>query len=1073
MVHSDTEDHPIIGPSELSSLWIEMPANCTLFCPMCFANTSPHLKERAPQPISDTIYESIIRDFERMPSRKRKSIAIPGAGEPFHQFNAPLTWKFIRWTGELRIPLTLFTTAHLMSDDDIERLRGYEHVMLLVKFNSLRRDVQEKLVFRDYPTKTDPTYFKRRKTVFAKLIKAGFNKRPATEDEQNYGFTTRLGIVTSIMEDNLFEIDKLLQYARRNNLIFDCDTILPRGRGVVFSKHHEKFCGVELDNEIKKKIEKLQNIDFEKYGVRWEMGGTYVGAACTRFRNHLYIDLEGEVHPCIGATTVSLGNVVKYIEGDLVKIWDHPAMQVVRQRRYAGVCPTCKNFGLHCHSCLGRSTVNDDVSKALTKDVLERKGAVFTRGCLNYRPGMADLTYEKSLQLKAILIGDRTGTAKQFHHLDQSKLSEVRYKVEEGRLEDLWVSEKSRPAKHDTEAIIVYKDNFLPDLQAAPWRWHQKDKDIGQVLPSAYLPVISRFFEKDVDEEQMLLWCNLLLYDEVARSYFFRLVLRGQSTNQDAWKTILLSRWAEAKLLFNEQEEAASLYSNTVLDLSDVLRDKNKNRFDYRLVLKGTIQPSNINNERDFELGIITFDLRRFYDLPAVKRAIEKIDQVLDNALEKQDGFQLVDVVRIKRLRLGNEQDSAGWITPIEAGRLKSFYGELAETFKLNEKEIWKTVDVVDKDLVGFVNKSSTEKGPTSEKIRKLLNYLLYLGAMNRDLAGYEVRHCNNHEGQGVDPSGIIFASCLSKNELRIPLSKEILHPDLVAQGLVAMNMLSLPITRIYDEKKIKNYERATTRHELTTRFGAMLEEISGIKEYVTTSSIRDITGRLSMLEAEMKKVRDICAITILLREKRDISEFRRRMPMASFLEWFDVNVIDTFLRRLTAAISEKNPFCYQEVVKNINCMGINGVNIIQFLFPDGWKQSLLIDLYSQYNKSEKVVDFFDIMTEIATHEAIFNLLRHARSEGENKISMEVKIFISNGYVFLRTQNSITRGQAEDVLKWNTATHTYSTGRELIDSIQKLCYDKSLNIPKKNRLTGDNPIFDQEIILAKIEDQGR
>lgn len=47
------------------------------------------------------------------------------------------------------------------------------------------------------------------------------------------GFTKhrRLGIVTSILPENKDEIYGLFDYAQKNNLIFDCDTILPRGRG--------------------------------------------------------------------------------------------------------------------------------------------------------------------------------------------------------------------------------------------------------------------------------------------------------------------------------------------------------------------------------------------------------------------------------------------------------------------------------------------------------------------------------------------------------------------------------------------------------------------------------------------------------------------------------------------------------------------------------------------------------------------------------------------------------------------------------------------------------------------------
>ncbi|HII39516.1 TPA: hypothetical protein HA318_05970 [Candidatus Micrarchaeota archaeon] len=41
----------------------------------------------------------------------------------------------------------------------------------------------------------------------------------------------RLGIVTSVLEQNAFEMPAIFRYARDNKLIFDADIPIPRGRG--------------------------------------------------------------------------------------------------------------------------------------------------------------------------------------------------------------------------------------------------------------------------------------------------------------------------------------------------------------------------------------------------------------------------------------------------------------------------------------------------------------------------------------------------------------------------------------------------------------------------------------------------------------------------------------------------------------------------------------------------------------------------------------------------------------------------------------------------------------------------
>jgi MoaA/NifB/PqqE/SkfB family radical SAM enzyme len=171
---------------------------------------------------------------------------------------------------------------------------------------------------------------------------------------------------------NLDQVVDVLRYCRNHNIIFDCDSVLRRGRGI--------SCGLcTEDQQLKIKLLELQRIDREEFGNDWEITQSYVGGpACDRHFHHLYITQYGEILPCIGATGVHLGNVRTT---SLEQAWNSEEMKIIRARRYGGKCGIeCANFAEgKCNSCLGRRAVN------LTNDFLLSHGYVDTIGCWNFR----------------------------------------------------------------------------------------------------------------------------------------------------------------------------------------------------------------------------------------------------------------------------------------------------------------------------------------------------------------------------------------------------------------------------------------------------------------------------------------------------------------------------------------------------------------------------------------------------------------------------------------------------------------------------------------------------------------
>jgi MoaA/NifB/PqqE/SkfB family radical SAM enzyme len=355
---------------ELRSIWIETPGWCDLYCQYCFAATRKI--DRDPNNLALEEYRRLIKSFAEMGGR---DIGIPGSGEPFHRddqmgvSNCRLTLDILDCCKEAGLCLTIFTTGHWIDAALAERLRDYD-VVLLIKYNSMDEKIQNTLVGINGKN-PQFNYAQQRDHALLLLMAMGFN-------EPAFGKKSRLGIVTSVMNANKHELPMLLRFARRHNLIFDCDTILERGRG----KSFDETGGSPPDNEMREIFRTLQRIDAEEFGNQWHISRSYIGTCCDRFRHHLYVSKTGDVHPCVGATTVHLGNIRT---ATLRECWDAPAMMVIRNHKYTGKCTECLNFKEEkCYSCLGRCTAN------LNDSQIETDGCVRTIGCWNNRPSLDD-----------------------------------------------------------------------------------------------------------------------------------------------------------------------------------------------------------------------------------------------------------------------------------------------------------------------------------------------------------------------------------------------------------------------------------------------------------------------------------------------------------------------------------------------------------------------------------------------------------------------------------------------------------------------------------------------------------
>jgi MoaA/NifB/PqqE/SkfB family radical SAM enzyme len=366
VISSRAVQHGLERPNtgRLQSLWVELPGYCNLACAYCYARGGEKL---------DTSRLLVWEDYERILLQAQElgvdSVGIPGAGEPFLASNIRLTMSFLETCKQLGMFTTVFTTGEFITDQLAKELFEMP-IELMLKGNTLDPARQDRFV-------SDPSrgiavtgYGEKRNEAINRLMLAGFNDE--AECRARYGRRSRMALVTSIMTSengelsNLAELGDILRLCRKNNVIFDCDTILKRGRAITC----ELCTG---DKELMSTLMELQKIDQQEFGNIWELSPGYVGTTCDRYMHHVYVSQYGDVHPCIGAMDVNLGNVR---QSDLRSAWESAEMKIIRGRRYGGECASCDLFIKgSCNSCLGR------FAKDLTNGNLLDKGCVETIGC--------------------------------------------------------------------------------------------------------------------------------------------------------------------------------------------------------------------------------------------------------------------------------------------------------------------------------------------------------------------------------------------------------------------------------------------------------------------------------------------------------------------------------------------------------------------------------------------------------------------------------------------------------------------------------------------------------------------
>jgi len=645
----------------LKSLWFEIPEYCHLYCDYCFASTNSdsnrnHLTKRNSSNYLDwEKYEDLLREFAGLGG---EFIGIPGKGEPFHPLNIELTKKILLLAKELKLKTTIFTTGetiffkptysgknelslYVEPDYSLVKFLEDKDVILLIKFNSENEEIQDKIVH----TKN---YTKLRARAIDLLEENGFNQ----------GNKPKLGIVTSILKDNYNEILPLYEkYHLEKGFIFDCDTILPRGRGEKYYNREDNLTYKEL-NDIFKKLK-------EKGAILTCQGGTYVGVACDRILHHLYVSLTGDVYPCIGCfenyskDSFLLGN----IKHQTIKaLWYNPKRVKLRENTreaFTGVCYNCQNFEDNtCYSCLGRC-----VSKVDSND---HDIIIDTHGCSNHRPQTIPWINSANDYVRTILSIDKTTSIlkSNFENLwkpNQNIAFVLNQLTSRNKTEEIYKIINSKDAqnfsyynpgeafrkvpvqKFSSKKQYRYSDLDFPlnkiwdflefpldekDLTVLDTDQKVKIIDVlsKSFLSNIFLPSIKLLFDK-YDQDNNLLLCNLLFYDNQNNKYFYRTVVKNEIENDNRLfdLSLILFRWAE-------DIDEANYFSNTskgrIFNLSSVFR--NELYRDYELVLNDNKIQSNNNQNSN-----ILF-LNSLINCQIVKDKTEKLEKYLSEKLSNE-----------------------------------------------------------------------------------------------------------------------------------------------------------------------------------------------------------------------------------------------------------------------------------------------------------------------------------------------------------------------------------------------------------------------------------------------------
>ena len=837
----------------LKSLWLEIPDYCHLNCGYCYASTDHEPKDIS-QYLSYNDYERLLKQFAELGG---KFLGIPGKGEPFHPKNWELTKKLISLCDILNLDLAIFTTGDAIffkPGDEIDAVPDKKKieeikdkkVILLIKYNSRIPEVQNRLVGDRHNR-----YAQMREKAIEILI-----------SEYKLNEQQRLGIVTSILKDNENEIVDIYKWAKENSIIFDCDTILERGRGKTFTEEKKVPPKVDLEKIFRK---------LKTAGAFTNcQGGTYVGSTCDRVLHHLYISINGDTFPCIGCLRedikekFSIGNIK---DSNLSELWNNRLRQRLAKeykKVFLGTCQKCQNFeDESCYSCLGRCTSKVEEGEDLF---------IQTTGCINHKPITTTwlasvIDYIRKVvsfnETQNILLNEGLErlwrpnkniafTLLQLSNEERGKsIKELiaktnpqeddKYKpqdlISDSKIDNFskkkhyYFSEISFPKNKVWDFIedpnVIFKE-LTPLLTA-----QEKGKVIKEIshsfLSNIFISSFKILFEKYDEDDDNMRYCNFILYDNIKEKYFYRSIFKHEDGNDEYLKitSLIISRWYED---FNSQDN--NYWKDYCYDLSNSFSEEIYS--DYELKLGGK---NHEETEPDFRNR--TIDLTNIIESDEIKDRVDAFEQYLksDDFREKYESVkEFINskiFVELDKRKIEKLKGLYGIIND------KSFYKEEYSDIECILNKLSSKIKELDQNI--SVSKKLDDEFKIIRKKGegwKFLNYFVYLGIMKRvfEVDYYYLFHSTNFTSINLDNQELLANSelhgIIKPSGVLICTKKPITHHFRAELKLFISNIFA-PFDEFYYNKLYgKNQADKQFQNKIEAHRHTLFNLISAIEPY-------------------------------------------------------------------------------------------------------------------------------------------------------------------------------------------------------------------------------------------------
>lgn len=317
---------------------IDLTNACNLNCPYCYIEEK-NSERKVRKPNELTIHETlrIIDDFANCGA---KTINIVGAGEPTID---PHFEEVINYIYSKKLKTVLFTNGiRFYHFPKLLRLLYDRNVSIVLKYNSNDNNKQDLVAGRK-------AYAEKRNKVLDWLIDYGFNSH----------YPTKLGIDIIVFNGNIEELLEIHKWCRGNNIFPIAAEFIPTGRtedGVFqgysalegFNESEKQYITEILrpinKNDRIKLLTNIREID-KKFEIKYnEQIAYYGGGICSQILG-LYVDIEGNIWPCVARKKVIDKNMVNsrlgnFRDGDLPsKLWQSDKYIHNIKRTFNGGCP--------------------------------------------------------------------------------------------------------------------------------------------------------------------------------------------------------------------------------------------------------------------------------------------------------------------------------------------------------------------------------------------------------------------------------------------------------------------------------------------------------------------------------------------------------------------------------------------------------------------------------------------------------------------------------------------------------------------------------------------------------------